>query len=521
MNDATAQPHASAERVAVEAPCGRLTGKRTGEIIVFRGVPFAEPPVGPLRWRLPKPLAPWPGVREALRNGPICPQAPTQLEAIMGSSMGEQSEDCLYLNIWTPACDGAKRPVMVWFHGGAYVIGAGTQGIYNGKHLSALGDVVVVTTNYRLGALGFLNLADATDGRAPGSGSEGIADQIRALEWVRENIASFGGDPANVTIFGESAGAMSVACLMAAAPARGLFAKAILQSGAGHIGYSREKSARVARALLEELGIAPADAPRVCEASFAAIIKAQIAVLADARDGGDSRHLGRMPFQPAIDGTVLDRRPIEAIREGSAAGVPILTGTTREEWKLFTAPMPHLRLMTAKGLAKRVTGSFGEERGAAMLEAYREGSPYERWNALMTDRVFAVPAVRLLEAQTRYAPAYAYRFDWRSKFMGGIFGSCHALELAFVFGTNNARLANRFFGTGPEADALASTMMGAWAGFARAGTPETNLTGPWAPYDTEKQPVMIFGDGSPHIVSCYGEASRHAWNNVADKAIGT
>src|SRR5581483_9337638 len=240
----------------VETALGRLAGDRKNGISRFKGIPFAKPPVGPLRWRMPEPAQAWAGVRDATRFGFVCPQAPTQLETLMGLTVGEPSEDCLYLNVWTPACDNARRPVMVWFHGGAFVIGAGSQGVYNGKHLAAR-DAVVVTANYRLGAFGFLNLRDATDGRAPGTGSEGLADQIMALQWVHDNIAAFGGDPDNVTIFGESAGAMSVSALLTAKTARGLFHKAIAQSGAGHIGYPREKSARVARAILDALDIAP------------------------------------------------------------------------------------------------------------------------------------------------------------------------------------------------------------------------------------------------------------------------
>ncbi len=229
------------ESVCLEAPDGRLAGERSGDIFVFKGIPYAKPPVGSLRWRMPEAPEPWAGVHDATRFGPICPQAPTQIELLMGGTLGAQSEDCLYLNVWTPGCGDAKRPVMVWLHGGAFVIGAGSQGIYNGAHLAAR-DCVIVTINYRLGAFGFLNLSDATGGQLPGTGSEGIADQIFALHWVRRNIACFGGDPENITVFGESAGGMSVATLLSSPAANGLFHKAIVQSGAAHVGYDRERS---------------------------------------------------------------------------------------------------------------------------------------------------------------------------------------------------------------------------------------------------------------------------------------
>ncbi|HEY1962636.1 MAG TPA: carboxylesterase family protein, partial [Rhizomicrobium sp.] len=403
------------DTLSLEAPCGRLLGLRTGDILAFKGIPYGMPPVGPLRWRMPEPVEPWAGVRDATQFGPICPQAPTQIEALLGGNLGEQSEDCLNLNVWTPGCDDAKRPVMVWIHGGAFIIGAGSQGIYNGRHL-ATRDCVVVTINYRLGAFGFLNLADATEGRLPGTGVEGIADQILALHWVKQNIAAFGGDPDNITIFGESAGGMSVAALLSSPAAQGLFHKAIAQSGAAHIGHAREHSAAVARAFVAELGATDAEASAVAELSYGRLVSAQIALLAEARDGSDSRKLGRVAFQPTIDGTVLAGRPIDAIRFGAARGIPLLAGTTKDEWRLFSAASPSVRLMSRSAFEQRVRKLAGDDADA-MLAAYSEGTTFDRFNAMMTDRVFTVPAIRMLEAQDAFAPAYAYRFDWRSRLL--------------------------------------------------------------------------------------------------------
>src|SRR6185295_11828554 len=246
----------------VEIVQGKLAGVARDGVLRFNGIPFATPPVGRLRWRLPEPAQPWAGVRDASRFGNIAPQVESASGAVLGGTPGTRSEDCLYLNIQTPGCDDAKRAVMVWIHGGGFNTGAGSVGTYNGKYLVPRGDIVLVTVNYRLGAFGFLNLCDATHGKLPGTGAEGLADQIAALAWVRDNISAFGGDPANVTIFGESAGGMSVGALLAAPGARGLFRKAIAQSGASDIGYGRETSAKVARHLLEKLGSADAqDAP--------------------------------------------------------------------------------------------------------------------------------------------------------------------------------------------------------------------------------------------------------------------
>jgi para-nitrobenzyl esterase len=506
------------ETVTVETPSGCLAGARKGAIASFKGIPFAKPPIGPLRWRLPEPAEPWTGIRDATRFAPTCPQAPTQVEALMGATVGEQSEDCLYLNVWTPGCDDARRPVMVWIHGGAFVLGAGSHGIYNGKHLAGR-DVVVVTINYRLGAFGFLALSPATGGRAPGTGAEGLADQILALDWVRRNIAAFGGDPANVTIFGESAGGMSVATLLASPPARGLFHKAIAQSGAAHIGHDGDRAARVAHAFLEEMGLSPDDGLKAVEAPYSAIIAAQVALLAKTNAGKDTRKLGALPFQPAVDGALIPARPIGPLREGEGRGVPLLTGTTREEWKLFTAADPRLRLMSAKSFAERVERLAGAA-APAMLDAYDDGSPFERFNALMTDKTFAVPAARLAEAQSRVAPVYAYRFDWRSSFLGGLMGSCHALDIGFTFGTHVQRLAGAFFGTGAAAETLARDMMDAWAQFARSGDPSTPASGSWPRYEPATRPTMIFGDGAPHVVHAPNEARLRSWDAAPERRVG-
>jgi para-nitrobenzyl esterase len=505
------------ETVVVEAAAGRLAGLRKAGILSFKGIPFAAPPLGPLRWRMAQPRPPWSGVRDATRYAAVCPHAVSQIEALTGGMMGAQSEDCLYLNIWTPGCDAAKRPVMVWIHGGAFVIGAGSQSTYSGEHLAGR-DVVVVTINYRLGAFGFLNLGDATDGIAQGSGAEGLGDQTLALDWVRLNIAAFGGDPGNVTIFGESAGGMSVGALLATPAARGLYHKAIPQSGAAHTGYDRERSTRVALALLDTLGLKPQDARRLSDVPADSILKAQISLLAAARSGRDTRRLGGLPFTPTIDGTLLPVRPIEAVRDGSAAGIPLLTGTTREEWKLFTGADPRMRLMSARRLNEHVT-RLAHDGAPAILGAYSEGSPFERLNAIMTDKNFTVPMIRLAEAQSAHAPVHAYRFDWRSPLLGGIMGACHALELGFVFGTHGQGPARRFFGAGPVAEALAAAMMDCWTAFARTANPACNAPGAWPRYG-DAGDVMIFGDGAPHVARTPNGQRLRVWDEFPERKIG-
>jgi len=243
---------------------------------------------------------------------------------------GEQSEDCLTLNVWTPALDGKRRPVMVWIHGGGFTIGASSQALYDGSVLARRGDVVLVTVNYRLGPLGFIRLADVTGGKIPSSGNEGMLDQVAALEWVRDNIAEFGGDPGNVTIFGESAGGMSVGTLLAMPSARGLFHKAIPQSGACHTGAPVARANRAAERVLSRLGVNIGDT-----SSIRALRPAQLLTGTMLADGKTPDPELGMAYQPVIDGTHVPRAAIEMVADGSASGVAVMVGSTLEEWKLF------------------------------------------------------------------------------------------------------------------------------------------------------------------------------------------
>ena len=493
----------------VEIAQGKLQGVARDGVLRFNGIPFAKQPVGHLRWRLPEPPEPWVGTRDASRFGNIAPQIESASGAVLGGTPGTRSEDCLYLNIQTPACDAGKRAVLVWIHGGGFVNGAGSVGTYNGKFIVPRGDVVLVTINYRLGAFGFLNLHDASGGKFPGTGAEGLADQIAALTWVQRNIAAFGGDPGNVTIFGESAGGMSVGALLAAPSARGLFHKAIAQSGASDIGYARDTSAKVAHHVLEKLGSAdPSDAP------WETILGIQKDMLASPREVG----LG-MPFAPTIDGTILPKRAIDCVADGSAKGVPVMTGTTRDEWKLFTVSAANLRAMDEARLRKMTGNLVGDAAVGNLLLGYAKGTPFERWNEVMTDHSFFIPATRLLENQAAHAPVYAYRFDWTSPMMNGALGACHALELGFMFGTMRVKGAAPFFGAGAAAEELSNAMMDAWVAFAKTGNPSSEAA-QWPAYDAAKRMTMIFGDGALHVASAPTEERRLAWQAIPADKIG-
>src|SRR5690348_10697779 len=298
--------------ILVETRRGRVRGQAEAGLAVFRGLPYARPPVGPLRFAPPEPPPAWTGTRDATRFAPSASQNGALIGPVMSLGIGRTAEDCLYLNVWTPAADRRRRPVMVWIHGGAFVLGSGSQMLYDGATLARRGDVVVVTINYRLGAFGFLRLCERFGQRLPATGNEGLLDQIAALEWVRDEIAAFGGDPGNVTLFGESAGAMSVATLLGTPRARGLFRRAILQSGAANFVRSAERADAVTASLLERLGISRTDAPRLRDVPAAALLEAQQQVLL----GGGSDGRMALPFAPVVDGDLLAEHPLDAIRAG-------------------------------------------------------------------------------------------------------------------------------------------------------------------------------------------------------------
>ncbi len=500
-----------------ETTAGTIAGTQENGLCVFRGVPYAAPPVGALRFRAPQPVTPWDGVREAKAFSPISLQAPNEmLESLLPSSSQPQSEDCLYLNVWTPALDNAARPVMVWIHGGAFTIGSGSEEYYNGAHLAARGEVVVVTINYRLGALGFLNLP------ALGETNFGMRDQVAALQWVQANIAHFGGDPNNVTIFGESAGGMSVGSLMASPEAAGLFQKAIPQSGAAHNALSVEETNATALRFCQHLGADPEDVDALRNADSAAILAASLAVdpIANAESAAQMSQVGasptpQMPFQPVIDGAFLSQLPIEHIRNGSADGVATLVGSLDEEMKLLAAagpaePMSEAAVTAMLGMVHPDPDAAYAAYRAARRERGEDDSPDEIFIAVIGDLMLRVPGLRLADAQTSRAPTYAYLFDWKSPGLDDALGSCHALELPFVFGTH--AVVPEFAGSGPDADAFAELTMDTWLAFAKTGNPATAATDSPS-WDADTKPILVLGD-NPRIEHDWRGPELSVWDAV-------
>ncbi len=492
-------PPSDGDHVVVDTTGGRVRGEWRGGVARFAGIPFAAAPVGALRFRPPMPREPWDEVLDATAFGAVSPQNPSMMDALFGGEAEPWDEDCLHLNIWTtsPApTDGAGLPVMVWIHGGGFEMGSGSSPIYDGTRFATDG-VVFVSLNYRLGSLGFLDLTSIDPGEA-GSGNVGILDQVAALEWVRDNIATFGGDPDHVTIFGESAGSMSVSLLLSMDGARGLFHRAIAQSGgamakpAGQAaGDTAEFLAAAGVTTVEELRAMPVEKLLGAHASMAAARMADPeAVLARTKNP-----VAFLAFTPVADGVVIPTDPIAAIAAGSAHGVDVIAGSNLEEWKLFAMMAPGATDETA---LRQRAGLLADDVDA-LVTAYREehpdATPADLESALLTDLVFRIPTCRLLDAQSPHAAVRQYRFDWKSPVWGGMIGAAHAVEIPFVFemvGDHRLHVL-----VGPEAPGhLASAMHRAWVDFAVTGTPSVaGSNWPALAAGADDRPVVLFDEG--------------------------
>lgn len=490
--------------IIVETRLGRVRGLQRAGHQAFLGIRYAEAPVGGLRFRPPRRIDAWDGTYNATRHGPIAPQGyPDQPPIRL-----EEAEDCLFLNIYTPAADGKARPVMVFIHGGGFIIDSGSRPRTDGGMLAARGNVVVVTVEYRLGALGFLCAA----GVEP---NLGLQDQVCALQWVQRNIADFGGDPANVTVFGESAGATSVAYLLVMPVARGLFHRAILESGAfplESVAENRRLAEKCSRKFLKELGVGPGDLAALQQAPCSDIMRAQ-------RKVAGRLVLGDRAFYPVRDGTVVPEDVYGALRKGSAAGIPLIVGINGEELPLFGALVkPGLQQLLLRRVITRWLGKWGVGRKdtRALLDLYREAlTPEERaahreYNHLLSDVYFRVPAILLAEAHLAAAGrVYFYCFAHRAPKVGA---AMHVMELYFVFGTlGTSDVAEVMRVPGSEEEVrLSQAMMDAWATFARTGCPDHAGLPTWPPYDLERRATMILGL-SPHVANAPLEPVRLRW----------
>ena len=501
----------------VQTTSGRLRGTNAPNgVHAFLGIPYAAPPVGAGRLRPARPVEAWTGVRDAVALGPEPPQPqfdrddPTGLlfdPAVMG-------DDCLNLNIWTPDVGAVGLPVMVWSPGGAFRFNSG--GSYDGSRFARDG-VVCVTMNWRTGADGFLYLGEDDD-----AANLGLLDQIAALAWVRDNIRSFGGDPDQVTVFGESAGAMAIGDLLAVPRAEGLFRRAALESGAAHHVLPAAEAARVGARMAELLGV-PCTREAIAQVPVERFLEAQAQIDAEVMTSPDPARWGievvasMMPFHPVVDGDVLRARPIDRIAAGAGADVDLLVGTNADDWRFSPVLGGFIDQITEEMLAGPVErfgfwtlAAYGV-RPEAVLPHYRAsrfgGAPGDVLAAVMTDWWVRVPALRLADA---HAPApggtYMYEFAWPSPIMGGRLGSCHALEIPFVFDTLDLRhgqMMGGALGENPPQE-LADTMHRAWIDFATKGEPG------WRRYDLERRSVMRFDVPSSVVDDPYAQ-ERALW----------
>jgi carboxylesterase type B len=468
----------------VKTRAGAVRGVVAEGINVFKGVPYAAPPFGANRLLPPHPVAPWSGVRDALAFGPTPPKPP--IPAQITAMLPEQTipgDDCLNLNIWS-ADLGARQPVMVWIPGGMFEFGTAATAWYDGSRFARDG-VVCATINYRIGAEGFLYLDE-------GNANRGLLDQIAALEWAQENIAAFGGDPDNVTIFGESAGAMSVGMLLAMPRAAGLFHRAIAQSGAAHHVMSVATAERVRGILASKLGVEP-----TCEAVAAvpverliaaqAELKTELVTYPDPERWGAEVVTALLPWQPVVDGDTIPSPPLDRIDDGAGAGIDLLIGTNTDEHRLFLASTGALNQITNEALVG-VVAAYGlpvEETLAAYRATYPGVSPGDLLAAIQTDWYWRIPAIRLADTHVKSSPAtWMYEFAWRSPQFDGHLGACHSLEIAFVFDTLGVE-TQALLGPNPPQQ-LADAMHAAWVAFATTGDPG------WPRYDLSRRATMRF-----------------------------
>jgi len=487
-----------------QTACGTVRGRHRRGVQLFAGIPYAEPPVGDRRFAPPTPHDSWDGTRDALRFGKAAPQLPG--EGLTNRVLLAWDEDCLTLNVVTPAADDARRPVYVWIHGGAYQHGQGATPWYDGTSFAIRGDIVVVTINYRLGALGFCHLSPHLGDRFASAGVNGFLDQLAALGWVRDNIAAFGGDPDRVTVGGESAGAFSVCNVLASPHAAGLVHRAIAQSGAAHNTHDPESGKEISAQFLAALG--EPNAAELPEIGADRILEAQQQVIVE-RSTRPSH--GPEPFYPVWGHEALPRAPHELIAEGAGSEVGLLTGTNEDEMALWGVTG------LSEDRVHRYTARMSPDADA-VLACYRQRlSDVEAgWVAcaIATDRVFRVPAIRLAENRhANGAATWMYRFSWDSRAFEGQFGAAHALEIPFTFNTLDGPGTDVFLGEGPRPDALAETMHDSWIAFIRHGDPSTSALGDWPPYEPDCRLVMDLDDECGLLADPESD-EREIWESV-------
>jgi para-nitrobenzyl esterase len=490
----------------VKTRTGPVAGTERDGVHVFRGIPYGAA----ARFRAPVPPVPWTEVLDATAYGPACPQPAMGLPGIGAADPEPQSEDCLVLNVFTPAPDGGARPVMVWFHGGAWTAGSGSGPPYDGRRLATRGDVVVVTVNHRLGYLGFLHLAELAGEEYADAGNAGALDMRASLEWVRDNIAAFGGDPGNVTIFGESGGGWKVCTLLGMPSARGLFHRAIVQSGPLLRAVEPGAATATAKSMMERLGVA--SVAELVEVPADTFVAAQLELLGNPLGGAGA------PLGPVLDGRTTTRHFFDPDPAPWAQDIPLLIGSCRDEMTLFSIGLDPERF-SERALVRTARQEFGDEDDERVLDVYRGqrpgASPFDLYLAVTSDR-FRVGSIRIAERRAAAAPTpvFMYRFDYESTAMGGRLGATHGIDIGFVWDNLGAAGGLGLVDDGPEAQGLADRASEAWLAFARTGDPNHRGLPSWPAYDADRRATMIF-DAECRVVDDPDAEERRAWDHVS------
>lgn len=472
---------------------GPVRGYADDGLSIFKGLRYGAAPIGPRRFRPPVPPEPWTEAADALELGAPALQAGLAPgEKTGGRSAGDPaapgepgtSEDCLFLNVWTPGPDAGARPVMVWLHGGGFGNGSGGAAMYDGAALARRGDVVVVTVNHRLNIFGYLHLGDL--GGDPSSGMAGMLDIVLALRWVRDNIAAFGGDPTNVTVFGESGGGWKVCLLQAMPAAQGLFHKGIIQSGPGLTARPRAEATATASALLAALGIAPGDL------SALETLPAEALQAAAAPIAGDRL---MSAFTPCVDGLALPRDPFAPDAPAISAAIPLMVGTNKDETTLFNLGVPGFGQWTEADLAEKAAAAAGGKADAlvaALRAAYPDYSPTHLICAVQTVMGMWRNSVTLAERKAAQGAAsvWMYQLTWETPAARGVLRSPHALEIPLVF--DNVETSRSFVGRGEAPQRMADQMAPAWLAFAWTGDPNTPEIPHWPAYEAAERATMMF-----------------------------